>query len=141
MSLSHESTIDPYNLLNLGSDDEDFFNELIEYTYIVEPVVLSSEKAIIKDVLDSVINIIANENVSTNQSNEESEQPPIITTIIISLLNTSDLKKCMRKKGSNIGQKRKAELVQMLRRLIGRGESFEDEDNNISNNASDTILN
>ena len=52
----------------MGSDDEDSFNESIEYTYVIELEILSSKKAIIKDVLDSMIHIIANENVSTNQS-------------------------------------------------------------------------
>ena len=126
MSLSDESAIDPCNPLNLDSNDEDSLDKSIEYTYVTEPEVLSSEKAIIKDVLDSVIYIIANENVSTNQPNEESEQLPIITAIIISSLNASDLKKCAQKKGGNIGKKRKAELVQELKRLIGEGESFED---------------
>ena len=66
LSLSHESAIDPCNLPNLDSDDEDSFNESIEYAYITELEVLSSEKAIIKDVLDSMIHIIANENTSIN---------------------------------------------------------------------------
>ena len=67
--LSDKSTIDPCNPLNLGSYHEDSFNKLIEYNYVRELEVLSSEKAIEKDALDSMIHIIANENVNTNRSN------------------------------------------------------------------------
>ena len=66
MSLSDESAIDLHNLLNLGSDDKDSFDKLIKYNYVREPEVLSSEKAIAKDVLDSIIHIITNKNVNTN---------------------------------------------------------------------------
>ena len=102
MILSDKSVIDPCNLLNLGSNDENFFHESIVDTYIIEPEVLSSEKAIIKDMLDSMIHIIANGNVSINESNKESEQLLIITTIIISSLNVKNLKKYAQKKGGNI---------------------------------------
>ena len=102
----------------MGSDNEDSFNESIEYTYITEPEVLSSKKAIIKDVLDSMIHIITNENASINQWNEESKQPPIITAIIISSLNASDLKNAHEKKVAILVKK--AELVKELKRLIRR---------------------
>ena len=130
LPLSDESAIDLHDPLDLGSDDEFSFEELVELNCATEEEELKRDEKSAKDEIELVIKTIEDENTSANLLNEEPQQPPQINTMTISVLNTSDLKKCAREKGSAIGQKRKAEPAAELKRLIIGGDAFKDEVSN-----------